>query len=341
MASRRAFTGGLPVVNTAGGLLVLSIPPIVLFGLGAVAAVREPGTVVIGGALLAATLAIAGAVRNEWALLRPMSELAVDDPRDATLDASAVFAGTLLALGGVVELGLSPIVAAALVGIISVVVAPDRAVPAYCGAFVGMTSPTLFPAYWYAVLAAGVAALVYVVAYPSFHGVGGKLGTTAFVGTTLTVLVTGGTFHSGQLPDAGVSIRVVAYSIVGAMVTYAIQAELGRSAVLASGLVGAAGGTTIPIVLPDGADVIAAGVFAASFAGMSDPRRISTVAWIGLTGLLVGLTVVFSAPYIGGSGGKLGTIAFGSSLAVHAVLQRLHRVRLRRRFDHYPRRDTT
>jgi len=42
-----------------------------------------------------------------------------------------------------------------------------------------MTSPALFGSYWYATLAAALAGLLFTAAHPVFHGLGGKLGTTA------------------------------------------------------------------------------------------------------------------------------------------------------------------
>lgn len=342
VASQRSdFPDWLPLVSVAAGFLVLSIPPVVLFGLAVLGAVRFAGTLALGGVLVVITVVLGVAMRNEWYFLEPATRFVRSDPRDAVADGAAIVAGTVLALAGSAELGLSPVVAAGVVGVLSAVVVPDRSVPAYCGAFVGMTSPTLFTTYWRAGVAALVAAAVYVVAYPVFRGVGGKLGTTAFVGTTLTVAATGGTFQSGPLPGLRTILFVVGYALAGAVATFAFQTRLDQSAVLASGVVGSIGGLTIPVVHAGGAGMFSAGLFAASFAGMSDPRRIPNSAWIGLTGLLVGVVVVYTQPFLGGSGGKLGTIAFGASLAVHAVLQELRVVRLRRRFDEYPRRETT
>ncbi len=329
------------LIGAITGFLLLAAPTAILFALGIFGAILHAGTLTIGAALLVVTIGVAVGVQYEWRFLWGRFEWPPIDLTEALKIGASILGGTLLTLAGAVEIGLSPIVAAGIVGIAAAIVVPDRAVPAYCGAFVGMTSPDLFATYWHATAAGLVASAVFLVAQPAFHGIGGKLGTTAFVGATAIVLATTGTFESVALPDPGTVAVVVCYAIVGAVVTFALHARFDRSPVFASGIVGAVGGVGLPLVYSEFGGLMAAAVFAASFAGMTDVRRIPDERWIALAGLLVGLVVVYTGPYLGGSGGKLGTIAFGSCLAVHGLLRTAHIVRLRFRIEEFRSMDTT
>ena len=322
------------------GVVLLAVPTLVLFGFGVLGAVLYGRAAVAGLLLLAVTIGIGVGIRHEWWFLLGVTESDAAISEEGVPIAASIAGGTLLTLAGVAELGLSPVVSAAVVGIAAAVVVPTRAVPAYCGAFVGMTSPVLFATYWHAVLASVVATIVYLVVRPAFQGIGGKLGTTAFVGTTVTVVATSGAFQSDLLPAFDVLVAVVALSVVGAVATFALHTRLDTSSVFASGVVGAVGGGLLPPLYASG-ELAAAAVFSASFAGMADPKRIPDERWIGAVGAVVGVAVVYTTPYLGGSGGKLGTIAFGSCLAVHGLRRAVDVVRIRRRADEFPDRDTT
>lgn len=90
-----------------------------------------------------------------------------------------------------------------------------------------------------------------------------------------------------------------------------------------------------------GSPLLAAAVFAASFAGMSSPKRIPDERWIAVTAVGVALVFTYTIPFLGGSGGKLGTIAFGSCLGVHGALRRVNLFHLRRRDYEPPAQETT
>ena len=311
----------LPWPPVALGYLLLAAAPLVLFGLSVWGTLLPAGFVVLSPVLLAGTLGLAVGIRYEWWELRRIIHAERVVVGEAHWNVVAVLGGALVTFAGAVELELSPIVAASLVGIVAALVVETVAVPVYCGAFVGMTSPALFGSYPDALLAAALAGLLFTAAHPVFHGVGGKLGTTAFVGVLLVVVPTASSFPSEPIPALPVLLSVVAVSAVAAIVTFAIHARSPASPVLASGLVGAVGGVGLPIVAVSSGGLLAAATFSASFAGMTSPERIPTEWWIGLAGIGVGLVVAFSMPFVGGSGGKLGTIAFGSCLGVHGILR--------------------
>ena len=241
----------------------------------------------------------------------------------------AVVGGTMVTFALAVELSLSPIVAAGIVGVIAGFLSPKLAVPIYCGAFVGMTSPDLFVEYWHGLLAGTIAGAIYLLVQPVFHGIGGKLGTTAFVGAVLTVLITNVGFIPVAIPPVDIILLATVVATIGAVGTYLLHVRGPFSPVFASGIFGVLGGAGLPVVFGDHGVILAACVFAASFAGMSDRKRIPSSLWMGLTGFFVGLLVIYTGPYLGGSGGKLGTIAFAASLAIYGLLISLHLMRVR------------
>lgn len=323
----------------AAGLL--AAPTTGLFLLGVAGATIDGGSPAIGAVLLAVAGATVLGLRQELRFLEGTLEWSPPVLGETVRLAGAIVGGTLLTLAAAVELGLSPIVAAGLVGVLAAVFVPKYSVPAYCGAFVGMTSPVLFESYWIAGSAGLLATGVFLFVQPVFHGVGGKLGTTAFVSVLLTVTATEGSFESGVVPESEIAVIVVAVSVAGAVATYGLHTRTAVTPVFASGVVGSVAGLTLPALAATAGWIVPAAAYAASFAGMTDPKRISSLRWVGLAGVGVGLAVVYTMPYLGGSGGKLGTIAFGSVLAVYGLLSVTHVVRLRRRKDVFPPRDTT
>ncbi|AGB37284.1 hypothetical protein Natoc_1473 [Natronococcus occultus SP4] len=204
-----------------------------------------------------------------------------------------------------------------------------------------MTSPIVFPTYWQGLVAAMLAVVIYLLAQPIFHGVGGKLGTTAFVGVALTILGTPTSFLSDQLPASDTVVLVVGFSVIAAVVTFTLHHRLPLDPVSASAVIGILGGVALPWLYPGAGDLLAAAIYAASFAGMSDSTRIPDERWMAMAGIAVGLVVVYTAPYLGGSGGKLGTIAFVSCLAVYGLLGTVYRVLVKRHIERLPRRDVS
>lgn len=341
MAHWTAPDWSLPWPPVVVGFLLLAVPPLVLFGFGVWGTLLARGLVLLSPILVAGTLAVGAGIRCEWWELRRViheGSVVVDGARWNLL---AVGGGTLFTLAGVAELGLSPIVSASLVGIVAAAVARNVAVPVYCGAFVGMTSPEVFGSYWYVALAAVLAGVLFTVAHPVFHGIGGKLGTTAFVGVLLVAVPTVGSFQSSAIPDGSVVLSVVGVAALGASITFTVHTRSAATPVLASGLVGAVGGAVLPILFGGFGELFAAATYSASFAGMTSPRRIPNEWWIGVAGIGVGLVVVYTLPFVGGSGGKLGTIAFGSCLGIHGTLRLVDVFYLSRRGYRAPEEETT
>ncbi|MBJ7881353.1 hypothetical protein [Gelidibacter salicanalis] len=59
----------------------------------------------------------------------------------------------------------------------------------YCGVFVGMSSPVVAPSVFYVIAAGIIAGVVFLLSKNLFVGIGGKLGTIAFVGVVMVTLI--------------------------------------------------------------------------------------------------------------------------------------------------------
>lgn len=241
--------------------------------------------------------------------------------RTNTFDAVAVLAGTLFTYPASVELGMGPVVASGLAGIVAVVVAKPYAVAAFCGSFVGMASPQAFG--YPEVTAAGfLAAAIFVASKPVFGGFGGKLGTIAWSSSVSVALVLDASLTSEAVYPVSVGAPLVFYATVGAVVTFVLSIRFAWGAVLASGAVGVAAGIVLPLVHgSDPGSLYAVSAFCGSFAGMCSLDRFTRTSAMIPAGILCGLILIYSAPFFGGGGGKLGTAAFGAVIGLRGLLE--------------------
>ena len=113
---------------------------------------------------------------------------------------------------------------------------------------------------------------------------------------------------------------IVAAAIFGAMASYYISIELHHGAVFASGFIGLLSGLLIPPIYPEIGNTLAIILFCSSFAGMSTDKRFPHTHLLAIVGAVIGLSFIFSASFLVGFGGKLGTIAFGSGIAVRGYI---------------------
>lgn len=249
---------------------------------------------------------------------------------DSVADLAAVFLGTAVTFLISVEFGLGAVVASGLVGLLGAALIKGHAVAIFCGSFVGMSSPAVFAYFQWILLAGAIAALLFVLAKSVLNGFGGKLGTIAFFGAVTAALIGGLQLQSVAVPGGTDALWIVGYSVVAAVITYSLNVYLRNGPVVASALVGIAAGLLLPAIHgPEVGPTLAVMAFCASFAGMSSPERLPTALAAALAGLFCGLVFLYASPFFGGAGGKLGTIAFGSTIAVWGLTQ-LARPALRR-----------
>ncbi len=236
------------------------------------------------------------------------------------LDFLAVVGGTLVTFALSVNRGLGPVVAAGLVGVLASLFIRRHDVAAYCGAFVGMSCGIeLFITYGGVVLAGVIAGFIFVFSKQAFQGFGGKLGTIALLGCIMATILIGRQFPQCLRPTGGVIKYLYLYSVLGGLVTYILSARLGHRAVLSSGAVGLTAGLLLPLLHPKSSGILSVMVICASFAGMSGLERIPREIHIVIAGVFCAFIFTHTAVYFAGAGGKLGTIAFGSVIAVYGL----------------------
>lgn len=232
---------------------------------------------------------------------------------DDTLDAVAVVAGAVLTHVASVDVGLGPVVASALVGLLAGLLTPRVDAAAYCGSFVGMASAQVFPAVEYLLLAGGVSALAFVAAKGAFEGVGGKLGTLALFGCVTTVALTGADFTAGEALAPTAAVSVVPVAALAAVATVVVSLRFDHGAVVGSALVGLVAELFLTAV---GSETLAVVAFCATFVGMSSRDRLRHEGYVALAGALSGIVFIAVATAFAGAGGKLGTIAFIACISI-------------------------
>lgn len=243
-----------------------------------------------------------------------------------------VFEFLAVVLGGIgtyylsYYIGLGAVVASSLIAILADMVVPEYGVPAYCGSFVGMSSNILFFNHAEVALASAVAGLVYVLTRDVFAGFGGKLGTIAFIGASITGVGLGRGFLIVPIADWETNLWVLVIALIATPLTFYLNCYRGNGPVLASGAVGLLAGLILPVLFPQNGYTLAVVAFCASFTGMTNTKRCPVFWHILIAGLFTGILFVFTTPLLGGAGGKLGTIAFASIISTFGLTQLFQRV---------------
>jgi hypothetical protein len=238
----------------------------------------------------------------------------------------AVFVGGILSYTFSQDLGLGAVIAASLVAIIAYLIVPEFGIPAYCGAFVGMTSEILLYNHLEVAAASLGAALIFILARKVFLGAGGKLGALALIGTAVTGFGLNRSFITTPISDWHTNSIVILIALGAAPLTYYFNRRKGNGPVLASAVVGLAAGLIFPSLFPGKGESFAVVAICASFTGMTSSDRCPNFWYMILAGFITGLIFVFSTPLLGGAGGKLGTIAFASVLSVCGYSQIVQRI---------------
>ena len=298
---------------------VLSILAFVLLSLSFIETLRQhPFLSGFKGLIL---LGLVYGLYEEWRRVSSIPPGTRTWDRSDLYDFLAVFGGAVVTFFINVELGHGPVSASGIVGILGAAVLKKHAVPIFCGSFVGMASPAVFLSYFCILTAGAVAAAVYILSREVFNGFGGKLGTIAFTGCVSASLITGSPLLRLPAPGWDVGWMIVLYSIAGATVTYTLSIRLENGPVMSSAIVGLMAGLFLPIIHgAEPGNTLAVMVFCSSFAGMSGTDRFRNELPVALSGIFCGLIFIYSTPYLGGAGGKLGTIAFGSVVAMRGLM---------------------
>ncbi len=308
------MTRVVPVV----GYLILVILTILLFSLATFEALQLGP---VAGVVMALTIVMMVYMMARDGLHMLRTKMVHTFSRVDLNNFLSVFIGAIVTFTLSVNLGLGAVTAAGLVAIVAALIIPKYGVPIYCGAFVGMASDKLLCQHGSLALAGVLGGIVYVLTTGVLDGFGGKLGTIAFTGCILAGLIVGREFVVLPVPTWDVAWLIVLYSVIGTVATFYLSVNLDHGAVMGSGIVGLAGGLILPALHPGIGGTLAVMVICASFAGMSAVKRFPSIAPMFPAGVLCGLFFIYSMPYLGGAGGKLGTIAFGSVIAVRGVME--------------------
>ena len=237
----------------------------------------------------------------------------------------------IAALGAMAVLALSRgahgsvVLAAALVGCAGALLehlsrgrAPwrDGAAPLYCGAFAGMTSELVLRHPLWVLVAGALAGVLLALLGNSWRGIGGKLGSTAFLGVVTTILLAGafGALGAGahlHVFSAQERLLVFLFALVSPLITHALSFRWSLGVVLGSALPSLVVALLAPVPL-------AAVWLGASFVGMTAPDRLAAHPYRHLLamGLLFGLFSLGFEPRLAGIGGDLGATAAVSVFAV-------------------------
>ncbi len=298
--------------------LILAIMAVLIVGFAAYQALT---TQVIFGVILAVLfLGLLFGLYNES---KSLSSCVADNlfSQKNLINAGCVLIGALVTYALDYELKLGAVVAAGAVGLAAGLFVKDNAAALYTGAFIGMASKTVLPSYPQVIVAGVLAGIIYVMALTVCGGLGGKLGTMAVTGVVVTALGLGTGFAKpAAVPPWSIGWEIVVAAVVGAVAAYYINNNMKKGPVIGSAVVGLAGGLiallfkTIPNI-----GTLATVIICASFAGMSNTKRVPTMLRMAIVGVALGLVYIFDTPFLGGAGGKLGLMAFGSNMAIRGL----------------------
>lgn len=211
-------------------------------------------------------------------------------------------------------IALGAVVSSALIGMIGATLFKDYDVPIYCGSFAGMVSINVIPNTYGILIVSALTGLFYIMGIEVFRGFGGKLGATAYFATLSAAFLTG-RFNETML-NATVKLPpwIFIFFIIGAISTYVINIKLKTGVVLSSSIVGLIGGLILPNIFLAGTQMAIA-LFCGTFIGMSAAEKLCFKKCIIIASIVGSILFAYTNPYFSGLGGKLGLIAFSSSIA--------------------------
>lgn len=230
---------------------------------------------------------------------------------------TAVMMGALVTFFIINELGIAPVVASSLVGLIGAMSSKRYHLPIYCGSFVGMSSMILYGGYQNFLFSAILAGMLFLISGSVFPGSGGKLGIIAFCGTLLYAMATGNAYAVVPLEEITAHHWIFFYLILGAATSWSLHHLTRLNAVESSAVIGLIAGLMLPMLHGTTGSLLASVAFCGSFIGMSSPGRLVSIKHvIGAAGIAA-LFFIYTQTIFVGLGGKLGVIAFISIYVVN------------------------
>ena len=265
-------------------------------------------------------------IRTEWTDLKGTVKT-----NAATLASSSAY--TLLALTGGTYLtfflnhsfGIGGVLASSTVGLAGAWAVRKYAAAIYCGSFIGMACSIIFSNPLSLLLASIISGALFILSSNIFVGYGGKLGFMAFAGTYSASALIGTPLRTIDPLSRNLYFLVFLFVIIAGMATYVLQKALEMDAVTASALVG----LVIALLFPDATHTVVVAAFCATFTGMVSPVRVSTYRQMLFLSVLTGILFIAAFSLFDGSGGKLGAIAFLSTVSGSGMITGLKLIRKR------------
>ena len=233
------------------------------------------------------------------------------------------YEGLYFSLGAVLTLALhhgtplNAIAAASLVGVGAALALKPGATAIVAGAYLGM-SAAFFMAPWALVLTVLGGGFLYAFTAPFFNGLGGKLGFVAWMTALFSALFLRYPLigESSEISWLGLWLLSLAFLIL----TAALVQKASVNNVLASSAIGL--GLAVWVALFPQMTVYGAAAYGVTFVGMSRAERLPFNGMVLIAGTVYTVIFYFMMPYFPGLGGKLGAMAFVSTV-ITTTLQRL------------------
>lgn len=232
---------------------------------------------------------------------------------------------TAVVLGGVVtffiatQLQLNAVLVSGFVGLLGSIFIKKYEIPIYTGSFAGMASILIFDNLGWMFISSVFTGLLFISSQEVFNGFGGKLGATAFFGTFVTAILAKSYQDTYLQMEILVQWEIIIFFILGAVVTNQLHLITKKSTVFTSGILGVLAGIFLPIIYPDNGLNLAAALFSGAFLGMTKVERFEKSIYFLFASIIGGIIFIYSQPYFNGLGGKLGSIAFVSSMAMTSL----------------------
>lgn len=226
-----------------------------------------------------------------------------------------------------VKMGISAVLASSLVGIVGSLFIKRFEIEIFTGSFVGMSS-VIFFSDGGILVASLIASIAYLMGKNVFVGIGGKLGSSAFIGTLLVALFVGVdvwnldiAIINTSLPQWFFITTVMASALASVATSQLAQRYFKGSVVIGSSVVGILG-YVLSLTLGAYSGLFAGTIFAASFAGMSQIKVLKNPLYFAIAGLFTAIIFLASSTYFLGLGGKMGTSAFVGVLATLILIKK-------------------
>lgn len=226
-------------------------------------------------------------------------------------------------------LGISVVIASAIVGLLGSILIKQYQIPLYCGSFAGMVSVSLFSFFEVSILAI-ICAFIFILTKPLFKGYGGKLGTIAFMSSLIVHSIFNDNFITLNL-DLNIYL-IILTTISGVLITYYFKYYKNVSSVMASSLPSLIFGIILIYIFPNHSDYVVV-FFSASFIGMSSSKRLPNLGYVIISGFVLGVIYDIFLEFFNGLGGKLGLMAMISVIITSGISIIINKTIMRRKHN--------